>query len=162
MVMFGNRRGQEGITLTTLLLIVLGVIVVVVIILGATGGLNFVFDKINIVPGQSLESVRQSCGLAGKNELKFDYCREFKEIEVDGQKQFVTCSSKLISDTLAADEIYASCGDELSVEKVAVAFCNNKGVKASEWDKVKVNGQTCKELESSGAKNPYIKPETTS
>ena len=100
-----SKRGQEGITLTTLLLIILGVVVVVVIILGATGGLNFVFDKINLVPGQSLEAVTQSCSIAAKNSLRADYCNEFKEITLGGEKQFVNCQAPEIVVNLQGNTI---------------------------------------------------------
>lgn len=88
--MFG-KRGQEGITLGTLLLIILGVVVVVVIIMGATGGLTFVFEKINLAPGQSLEAKTQSCIIAAKSNLRADYCNEYAKVKIAGEGQYVNC-----------------------------------------------------------------------
>lgn len=86
-----RKRGQEGIGLGTLLLIILGVVVLVVLIVGFTKGFDFIFGKIGIAPGQSLQTAVASCEIAGQQELKADYCDEFKEVEIDDVKQLVTC-----------------------------------------------------------------------
>ena len=95
-----KKRGQEGVTLTTLLLIILGAVVVVVVILGATGSLNFIFDKIKIAPGQDLEAVAQSCKIAASTGLRVDYCITFKEIKVDDVKEYVNCQDIRIQSSI--------------------------------------------------------------
>ena len=100
--MFG-KRGQEGVTLGTLLLIILGVVVVVVIIMGATGSLNFVFDKIGLAPGQNLEAKTQSCIIAAKSNLRADYCDTFSKIKIAGQTQYINCDNGQIKKNLGEE-----------------------------------------------------------
>ena len=110
-----NRKGQEGVTLTTLLLIILGIVVVVIIIIGATQGFDFFFGKIGQLPGQSLQAAVSACEIAGETGLKADYCSQFRKVEINGEEQYVTCDfleeGKYLSKTLDA-----GCGD-LKVEK---------------------------------------------
>jgi len=143
-----NKRGQEGLTLTTLLLIVLGAVVVVVIILGATGAFNFVFGKLDVLPGQDLQTVVSSCELAGEQGLRADYCSSMKEAEIDGKKQFVTCSySKVEAIMDQSTKLSPSCGTEVSsplgYQAIAKAFCESGQIRDSDFDEVLVNGQDC-------------------
>jgi len=113
--MFG-KRGQEGVTLGTLLLIILGVVVVVVIIMGATGSLNFVFDKIGIAPGQSLEAKTQSCIIAAKSTLRADYCNEYAKVKIAGQAQYVNCEFPTVKVNVEQDVTPSfTCDAETSI-----------------------------------------------
>ncbi|PIN89124.1 hypothetical protein COU60_04640 [Candidatus Pacearchaeota archaeon CG10_big_fil_rev_8_21_14_0_10_34_76] len=130
-----NNKGQEGLTLTTLLLIVLGIVVVVVIIIGATKGFGFIFGKVDSLPGQSLQTAIESCNIAGKNDLRADYCLDIKKIEMDGVEQYVTCG--YLGDKALLDEtISPVCGE--TVANFA-AFCDNQKLK----DSALVEGITC-------------------
>ena len=91
-----NKRGQEGISITTLLLLVLGIVVIVVLIIGVTGGFDFIFGKIKLLPGQSLQTVAESCNAASELKLKIDYCSEFKKIKVDGKTEYVNCQDSRV------------------------------------------------------------------
>ncbi len=133
-----NKRGQEGVTLTTLLLIILGIVVVVIIIIGATQGFDFFFGKIGQLPGQSLQAAVSACEIAGETGLKADYCSQFRKVEINGEEQYVTCSfleeNKYLSKTLDN-----GCGD-LAVDKAgAVLYCNNQKLK----ENMKVNNFAC-------------------
>ena len=138
-----NKKGQEGVTLTTLLLIVLGIVVVVIIIIGATSGFDFIFGKVKLLPGQSLETAVKSCEVAGSSNLKADYCREFKEIEVDGVTQYVTCTSGVIQNLMEGDKKLAGgCGNV--AQNAEKEFCLTDKIKESKWDVTLVNEGTCK------------------
>lgn len=142
--MFG-KRGQEGVTLGTLLLIILGVVVVVVIILGATGSLNFVFEKIGLAPGQSLEAKTQSCIIAAKSNLRNDYCNEYAKVKIAGQSQYVNCEYPTIKST-TEQEVTPSftCGGEGNVTLQSYCVQLIKAGKADE--DTSVNGARCASL----------------
>ena len=108
-----NKRGQEGITLTTLLLIVLGVVVVVILILGATGIFGDIFSKREALPG-NLEAIAQSCKIAAGASLIADYCYEFKEVQDD---EFINCLDPRIADSLVQQGISVefTCNSALMV-----------------------------------------------
>lgn len=135
-----GKRGQEGVTLTTLLLIILGVVVVAIIILGFTTGFGFIFDKFKLAPGQDLQAVVTGCELAASNELRADYCSTFKEVEINGEKQFVNCEDSRVQSNMGADSkgLITCSGSEVE------DFCKTTNqLKESDWDKVKVNGRSC-------------------
>ena len=136
-----SKRGQEGITIGTLLLIVLGIAVVVVIILGATGGLNFIFDKFQSAPLQNLQAAVTSCNLAGERELKADFCSTFREVELDGKTQFVTCVFLKVENLLDNTKIKETCTD-VSQTQVARDYCGTAA--SGKKDDVWVNGAQCK------------------
>jgi hypothetical protein len=141
-----NKRGQEGVTITTLLLIVIGAVVAVVIILGATGALDFIFDKVKIAPGQDLQAVVASCEIAANAELKADYCSTIKEVEINGVNQFVTCSHGTVMSNFRADVKDVNCvsGEMMLDEEAVKAFCKSSGkIKSGDWDSVMVNGESC-------------------
>lgn len=136
-----NKRGQEGVTLTTLLLIVLGVIVVVVIVLGATGILGDIFDIGSKRPGQNLEVVVQSCGIAADAKLVADYCYTFKELEDDA---FVSCDYGSVKELLVQQGKQA----EFTCDSTSVSFGNAvKNLcldqRESKRNSVNINGQSC-------------------
>lgn len=131
----GNTRGQEGVTLTSLLLIILGAVVVVAIILGATGVFDLTFGLFEQAPGQSLQAAVSSCEIAGESGLKADYCSRFREVEINGKDQFVTCSW-LGSKNYLEIELEGGCG-ELTVNEEA--YCTNENLK----DGTMVNNHVC-------------------
>jgi hypothetical protein len=98
-----EKEGQ-GLSISTLILIVLGVVVLVVIVIGFISGTDFLFEKFGLLPGQSLETVAQSCNIAATANLRVDYCQEFKEVKIDGKKQYVNCEF---------DDLRGSIGDTL-------------------------------------------------
>lgn len=132
-----NKKAQEGVTIGTLLLIVLGVVVLVVIILGATGGFNYIFGKVNLIPGQDLQAVVTSCEIAAQNGLKADYCSTFKQVTIDGTKQYVNCEDSRVSNNIDVDITKITCEPG-----AIVSFCNSN-VKSTDWTKTLVNGKTC-------------------
>jgi len=136
-----NKRGQEGVTLTTLLLMVLGIVVIVVVIIGFTGGFNFIFDKFQVAPGQSLESVIQSCKIAAQAELSGDYCLTFKKVEINGVSQFATCNLGVIEDNI--EEKFDGCKGNNEMGFVSKKYCTSGSVKGGDFKKTIVNGQTC-------------------
>jgi len=149
-----NRKGQEGVTIGTLLLIVLGIVVVVVLIIGATNGFDFIFGKIDTLPGQDLQAVAQGCIIAAQNSLTLDYCEEFKEIELDGEKRLVNCEYSKISDSVKATQGITNvpdCSDNLVQEKCVFYLTKEVVSSSGEYDGVKcsnsdlvVNDVECK------------------
>lgn len=146
-----GKKGQEGVTLTTLILIVIGVVVAVVVILGATGGLDFFFDKIGSAPLQDLETNVQRCKLSLESNLNTDYCLEFKQIEVaGGETELINCEDSRVvasiqqstgtAPTLNCAAIYSG-----SYETTKAAACNE--ISAGQRDKVRVNGgELCSDI----------------
>lgn len=118
-----NRKGQEGLTLTTLLLIVLGVIVVVMVVLFVTG----FFDKLssgteNVLPG-SLQAAIEGCQLAGDNGLTADFCLAYREVEIDGKDVYTTCMQSEIYNSLDKNTLQvSSCAGN---HPDATAYCEN-------------------------------------
>lgn len=119
-----NKKGQEGLTLTTLLLIVLGIVVVVVIIIGATSGFDFIFGKVNQLPGQTLEAITQGCGISAQQTLITDYCYDFKKLD---DNTYINCQDARVKDSLTQKNIDVSfnCNSEL-VMNAEVELC--KGI----------------------------------
>ena len=143
-IMF-NKKGQEGITLGTLLLIILGVVVVVVIIIGATSGFGFIFDKLKLAPGQSLETKTQACIVAAKTNLNADFCREFDEVEIAGVEQYVSCDFASIRAAVDAAEGVTSVPDcdETVRNADAAAFCGSLDKDGKLKGDTKVDGSIC-------------------
>jgi hypothetical protein len=119
-----NRKAQEGMTLTTLLAIIVGVVVVVVIILFVTG----FFDKLNRGANQlpsDLQAAVTACEMAGENNLKADYCSTFRQVTINGEKQYQTCygieKNPATINLIAANKVLKeSCG---TVDNAEAQFC---------------------------------------
>jgi len=124
--MVNGKRGQEGMSIGTLLLIILGVVVLVILILGFTMGFEYIFDKIGLLPGQSLETVAQSCAISVQGDLMVDFC-SFKEVKVDGKKQYVNCNDDRLEPSIVARLVDTDkeipTGQCVDAEK---AFCEGK------------------------------------
>jgi hypothetical protein len=87
-----NKRGQEGVTLTTILLMILGIVVVVLVILFATGFFNKLNEGTDKLPS-SLQVAVSACELAAQSELNTDYCFAFREVEMpSGATEYHTCN----------------------------------------------------------------------
>ncbi|MCH7567877.1 MAG: hypothetical protein IIA87_00475 [Nanoarchaeota archaeon] len=136
-----NKKGQEGLTLTTLLLIVLGIVVVVVIILGATGIFGDIFGKREAFP-KALEAVTQSCKLAAQVSLIADYCYEFKKIS---DNEYINCEDPRVQSSLSEQGIIVGFSCEPSLTKDA-----KKGVcldfSAAKQKEVRVGGRFCSDI----------------
>ena len=133
-----NKKGQD-LSIGTLILIVLGIIVLVLLILGFSMGWSNLWEKINIFGGgNSLGTVAAACKSAVTSGFNFDYC-DFKEVTVDGKKEWVNCEDGRISDSL---ENKLTCtGEDINVrvkEKCKTLIINGK-VKES----TNVNGNLC-------------------
>ncbi len=140
-----NRRGQEGVTLTTLLLIILGGVVVLVVILGATGTLGKIFGQTKFLPGD-LESVVQSCKLAIDAGLTASYCGDFKEVTINGVKQVVNCESNDVTPYLGGKSLTCDTASVLIQEcnsLIAAAPDSTQPGKKVCKDILSVNGRTC-------------------
>jgi len=126
-----NKKGQEGVTLTTLLLIVIGVVVVVVIILGATGILGDIFGGGKKVIPSDLEATTQACRIAAAASLVNDYCYRFREI---GDDIYANCEDARIKNALTQQEvdltkIDCSLGDADLMDNALRDFCEGKNDK---------------------------------
>lgn len=130
-----NKRGQE-LSIGTLILIILGIVVLVVIVIGLTTGTDFLFGLFEKGPGSSLEIVAQGCGVAAEAGLYIDYCKEFKEVEINGVEQYVNCEFPDIEAVIDGDLVCSSKkGFELA--ETAKAFCKGKDIDTL------VNGAAC-------------------
>ena len=141
--MVNGKRGQEGMSIGTLLLIILGVVVLVILILGFTMGFEYIFDKIGLLPGQSLETVAQSCAISVQGDLMVDFC-SFKEVKVDGKKQYVNCNDDRLEPSIVARLVDTDkeipTGQCVDAEK---AFCEGKKADGKKMADLTVNGKTC-------------------
>src|SRR3989344_1436600 len=91
-----QKRGQEGVTLTTLILIIIGAVVAVVIILGATGTLNKIFGSSEALP-KNLQLVTEACQLDARQTFISDYCYTFKRID---DNQYINCQDERVEFSL--------------------------------------------------------------
>lgn len=84
-----NKKGQQFST-TTLLVIIIGVIALIVVIVGFSQGWSFIFDKLGFLP-DDLNSASVACAsYAGNPSLALSYC-QYRELTIDGKKQWVNC-----------------------------------------------------------------------
>lgn len=142
----GNKRGQEGVTLTTILLLILGVVVVVMVILFATG----FFDKLDNATGSAgskLDIAVKACQLVGSQGLTADYCLAYREIEVDGESMFVTCPYTAIQnliDKTATGSITCTSEQHPSAKD----YCTNEKLSGSQkiYDFSSSSLKKCSEL----------------
>lgn len=116
-----QKRGQEGVTLTTLILIIIGAVVAVVIILGATGTLNKIFSKGGAIPG-NLEAVTQACILDAKNSLISDYCYTFKKID---DYEYINCEDERVKSSLTNQSIAPLLCDPTLVKSTVKNTCRD-------------------------------------
>ena len=131
-----QKRGQEGVTLTTLILIIIGAVVAVVIILGATGVLKKIFEPGEAIP-QNLQFITEACILDAKQTFISDYCYTFKEVD---DNQYINCQDERVEFSLKNQSIdLLSCDDKL-VDAAILDVCNGDGVSESTRAKLEFNG----------------------
>jgi hypothetical protein len=130
-----NKRGQEGVTLTTILLMILGIVVVVLVILFATGFFDKVSEGTDKLPS-SLQVAVSACELAARSELNTDYCLAFREVEMpSGVTEYHTCNDlKQYTSDLAELNCEVS-----ATEQDAAAYCAQNKLKKD----VKVGSTLC-------------------
>ena len=141
-----NKRGQpEGMGLGTVLAIIAGVVVLVILIIGFTKGFDFIFGKWDILPGQDLETVVKSCEFSAQQGFKADHCSTFKEVAIDGKKQFVNCEDERVKANMDIniENKVGACG-LIGGNNPVKNYCTNN-VKGTDLDKTLVNGKTCSE-----------------
>lgn len=126
-----EKKGQE-LSIGTLVLIVLGVIVLVLLVLGFSMGWDNLFSKIGIYSGSDISSMVAACKVAVSTQSKGSYC-EFKNVKVEGGKEFVNCEDSRI----ILDDKLSGC--PTSENKCYELLRNKKSVED------KYNGQTCKD-----------------
>ncbi len=118
-----SRKAQE-LSITTLVLIVLGVVILVLLILGFTQGWDWIISKFSILPGQSLETVAQSCNIAAQGGLAIDFC-SFKKVKVDGRTEYVNCEDSRIEAGLSQDIDFSEMRSRC-VDTAAKDYCKNQ------------------------------------
>src|SRR3989338_10415947 len=130
-----QKRGQDGVTLTTLILIIIGAVVAVVIILGATGVLNKIFGSSEALP-KNLQLVTEACELDAKQTLISDYCYTFKEAD---DNQYINCQDARVQDALKQQGVAVTgitC-DSTLVEDAVKNICT--GLSTTQKDKAIFN-----------------------
>lgn len=137
--LFG-KRGQEGVTLTTLLLIVLGVAVVLAIILGATGIFGKIFGAGQQLTSKELEVVVQSCKIAAENDLIADYCLAFKKVT---DTEYIACFDSRVTAVLSQQGVTPKNCNNLAngIADSKKTIC--EGISTTKRNKVKVGGELC-------------------
>jgi len=123
-----NKRGQ-GISTSELIMLIAGVVIVAVLILGVTGNLNWVFGLFKLAPAQDLQVVASGCELAAKQGLDEDYCYTFKEVEINGKRQYVSCEDPRIVVAIDEDLRNAIECDASTVDSAKKDLCTNKKLK---------------------------------
>lgn len=118
-----SRKAQE-LSITTLVLIVLGVVILVLLILGFTQGWDWIISKFSILPGQSLETVAQSCNIAAQGGLAIDFC-SFKKVKVDGRNEYVNCKDSRIQAGLSPDVDFSEMNSRCE-DSAALSYCQNQ------------------------------------
>lgn len=126
-----SRKGQE-LSITTLILIVLGVVILVLLILGFTRGWDWIIGKFDLLPGQSLETLAQSCNVAAQGGLAVDFC-SFKKIKVDSVTQYLNCQDPRLQASITSED-KPSCSPD-----AAKQYCISQKLK----DDALINSQAC-------------------
>lgn len=116
-----SRKGQD-LSITTLILIVLGVVVLVLLVLGFTKGWDWITSKFDILPGQSLETVAQSCKIAVQSNLIVDFC-SFKAVKVDGVSQYVNCMDSRVTPSISGEDNYNEVSAKCASPATEQAYC---------------------------------------
>jgi hypothetical protein len=137
---FANKRGQEGITLTTILLLVLGVVVVILVILFATGFFDKLGGATDNLPG-NLQAAVSACQVAAQSDLTADYCRTFRGIDVNGKTQYQVCDSDVIENNFAVEAKKLNCASPVGDADIK-AFCESQRLKAD----TTVGTRTCAQV----------------
>lgn len=133
-----NKKGQE-MSVATLVLIVIGIVVLVMLILGFSMGWSNLWAKVNIFGGGSnVETVVQACKLSASSGSTFSYCSEFKQVTINGVKQYINCADERIT---GVDNPLSCTGGEPKI------FCQS--LKGDAVGKTIVNMKACSEINPS-------------
>lgn len=145
-----GKKGQEGVSLGTLLLLILGIVVVVVLIIGFTQGFDFIFGKFRLLPGQSLQTVVESCNVAANLDLKADLCEQFKKIKIDSNDEYLNCKDDRVKRNMKEElqsKVDSLCGDtdyaKTQCESLIKGLASNKDGKKNCAKLPKINGKNC-------------------
>ena len=142
-----NKRGQD-LSIGTLILIVLGIVVLVLLILGFSIGWGNLWEKINIFKGgSSIADVITACKLAIASGNSYDFCQDFKEIKVDGKKQYANCQDARIESGLEGSKLNCQKDGTMAANEYCAILNEQKKVK----DTVMINQQECKETPAPAA-----------
>lgn len=142
-----DKKGQEGMSITTIMGLIIAIVVLIVIVLGFTKGTDWIFDKLGLLPND-LNSATEVCKTyADSDTLVISYC-QYRELTIEGKKQFMNC-----------DHVHGAAGRVLGADKVGYntqdcsvkekEFCIQlKSEKGNNYkEDTIVNGQTCIALE---------------
>ncbi|MBX4211920.1 hypothetical protein KW787_00490 [Candidatus Pacearchaeota archaeon] len=130
-----DKRGQD-LSITTLILIILGIVVLVFIILGFYMGWDYIFGKIGLAPGQSLETLAQSCKVSNEANLQLDFC-QVKKTKIDGVTEYVNCMDPRLQGSIGSTKIVCPKG----ATDPRVVKCQELIADSSYNGKSKVNNQ---------------------
>lgn len=140
-----NKRGAEE--RSFLIWLIVAIVVALIAVLGFSGG----FQKfINLLKGtpSDLAVIAEACSNAATYDLKAEYCSNFREVDIGGNKRYISCQysglqSLIKDDRLKGDKCGKATG-EISWEKW---YCDN--LKASQGSLFKpgvnVNDKPCSE-----------------
>ena len=120
--------------------LVIAVIVLVVVVWGFYSGWKFVPDTFSNFP--KLDVAAQSCGFLAAPGSSSDYCSVYKPVEINGLKQYVTCTH--LESYATFDKLPStSCGDfalgQPKELKARAEFCDNQKLKPTDL----INGESC-------------------
>ena len=139
-----KRMGKKGqdLSIGTLILIVLGIIVLVLLILGFSMGWSNLWAKINIFGGggkSDISAMVTACNLAVISNSVYDYCNDFKEVNVDGKKEWVNCEDSRVASGVDT-KLTCPNGDENSrVKEKCISLMESKKIK----EDTKINQKIC-------------------
>lgn len=139
-----DKKGQEGMSITTIMGLIIAIVVLIVVVLGFTKGTDWIFDKIGLLPND-LNSATEACKTyADSDTLAISYC-QYRELTIEGKKQYMNCDHihPIAEKVLGKDKVgYIQQDCQIKEE----AFC--KQLKTEKGDLYKedtmVNGETCK------------------
>ena len=136
-----NKKAQD-LSIGTLILIVLGVIVLVMLIFGFNIGWQNLWEKINIFGGgSSIGDVVIACKLAVTSQDKYGYFQSFKQIKIDGTKEYVNCQDGRVEASLDDKLSGAPAGYE-DKDKSSKTYCTSLAVNKKPAN---INGMVCPE-----------------
>lgn len=149
-----NKKAQD-LSIGTLILIVLGIIVLVLLILGFSMGWSNLWEKINIFGGKtSISDVVNACNLAVTSNARYTYCNEFREVTVEGKKEWLNCEDTRVASGLT-NKLEGKCENVILPQKTevspAVKKCMDLIGDKTDSDKtkacaIKVNNELCSAL----------------
>jgi hypothetical protein len=139
-----NKRGQEGVSSGGVIagLILLG-IVVILLVLGFSGGLDFIFGKIDVIPGSDYDAYIFGCTIAAQAGAEGAYCKDFKTVELPGfGKRVTNCQHPLVEEEVKKEKpSVPDCGVNQGVEFCAALKENEEFEKKVKIYNIPVEGK---------------------